>query len=178
VTPPGRKPGPSPCDPEAAVRHTAPAAGRIFIADMMLGKLAKWMRILGYDVEYFPEIGDEELIERAEATGRLILTRDTLLVRRRKVRGRHCFVRGDDWRDQLRQVVAAFPSDLSEQLLSRCLRCNAPLAEVPREEVRGKVPPYVYETREEFATCPSCGRIYWGATHRDKVTEHLREILG
>lgn len=145
---------------------------------MMLGKLAKWMRVLGVDVEYFPEIGDEELVERAEETGRLILTRDTLLVRRRRVRGRHFFVRGDDWREQLRQVVAAFPIDLSGRLLSRCLRCNVPLAEVSREAVRDKVPPYVYETQEDFATCPSCGRIYWGATHRDKVTKHLREILG
>jgi uncharacterized protein len=177
VRPPGRKPGRAPCDPGGAVRHAAPAAERTFIADMMLGKLAKWMRILGYDVEYFPEIGDEDLIERAEATGRLILTRDTLLVRRRRVRGRHYFVRGDDWREQLRQVVAAFPPAPPDRLLCRCLRCNAPLAEIPREEVRGKVPPYVHETQEEFATCPSCGRIYWGATHRDKVAEQLREIL-
>ncbi len=82
-----------------------------FIADAMLGKLARWLRVLGCDVEYFPLIGDAELVARASRTGRLILTRDTLLVRRRGARDNHFFVAGDHFRDQLRQVVERFGID-------------------------------------------------------------------
>jgi len=79
-----------------------------FIADVMLGKLATWMRLLGCDVEYFPKISDEDLAERAYRTGRVILTRDTELIRRRHARENHFFVRGDGYRDQLRQVATHF----------------------------------------------------------------------
>ncbi|MGE5894171.1 MAG: Mut7-C RNAse domain-containing protein [bacterium] len=147
-----------------------------FIADAMLGKLAKWMRVLGYDVEYFSRISDEELIERAEESGRMILTRDTLLSKRRKVRGNHFFIRGDHYRDQLRQVLGRFPLTTQTGIFSRCLVCNEPLQPVDREEAHEKVPPYVYETQDEFETCPSCGRIYWSATHVEEMEKQLRKM--
>lgn len=148
-----------------------------FIADGMLGKLATWLRILGCDVEYFGDMADAELVERAEETGRVILTRDTLLVRRRKARDNHFFVTGDGWRDQLRQVVAAFGIDPAGPLFTRCVRCNAPLAPIDKPLVADRVPPYVYGTQAEFRACPSCGRLFWKATHRDAMERQLREIL-
>ncbi len=149
-----------------------------FIADAMLGKLARWLRVMGCDVEYFPAIDDRELVARAERNGRLILTRDTLLVRRRRARENHFFVGGDDYRDQVRQVMAAFAIDPFAHFLSRCLECNALLVDVPREEAAGRVPPYVLATQEPFQGCPACGRLYWSGTHRERMTEELKRMVG
>jgi hypothetical protein len=149
-----------------------------FIADVMLGKLATWLRLLGCDVEYFPKISDDDLVERAFRTGRVILTRDTELIRRRKVRDNHFFVRGDGFRDQLRQVAERFSIVPFGRILTRCLRCNETLMVIDRSEVRGRVPPYVFETQRDFRTCGRCGRVYWRGTHRDKALTQVIEIFG
>lgn len=148
-----------------------------FIADTMLGKLAKWLRILGCDVEYFRAIPDRELVERAARTGRVILTRDASLVRRRKARENHLFVRGDDCRDQLRQVVEHFRIEPFARLFTRCVVCNEPLRDATGDRVRDRVPPFVFRTQESFSACPSCGRIYWNGTHLDRMVAHLKEVL-
>jgi len=147
-----------------------------FIADAMLGKLARWLRVMGCDVEYFPLIGDRELVARAGETGRLILTRDTLLVRRREARGNHFFVTGDHFRDQLRQVVERFAIDPAGRFLTRCLECNTLLTEIEKENVRARVAPYVYTTQEIFHACPSCGRLYWQGTHRERMAVEVADI--
>lgn len=143
----------------------------------MLGKLTRWMRMIGCDVEYFSKISDKELVERAWRTRRIILTRDTLLIQRRKARSNHFFVQGDGYKDQLRQVVKEFSIDPMSHLLTRCLLCNEPLLDIDKPLVKNSVPPYVYETQDAFKTCPSCGRFYWGATHREEMVEQLKEIL-
>ena len=147
-----------------------------FIADAMLGRLAKWMRIAGYDVEYSPQIEDAEIAARGLRDERVILTRDRLLIRRRTVRNNHFFVRGDRYREQLRQVVRHYPVDIRKQMLTRCLRCNTLLVPVPRSSLRQKVPHYVFATQETFETCPSCRRIYWGATHREAMVRELARV--
>ena len=148
-----------------------------FIADAMLGKLAKWLRIMGCDVEYFSEIPDKELAKRACAEKRIILTRDTLLIRRRKVRGNYFFVEGDSYKDQLRQVVQHFSIDPAARLLTRCLICNALLNDIDRTQVEYRVPQYVYETQAVFRVCPLCSRIYWHATHKDAMVRQLEAML-
>jgi uncharacterized protein len=148
-----------------------------FIADCMLGKLARWLRIIGCDTEYFPAIDDAVLVERAERTGRLILTRDTRLVRRRKARANHFFITHDHFRDQLRQVVHAFSLDPFARFLSRCIECNALLSPTDKTAVIGQVPPYVFMTRERFSSCPSCRRVYWEGTQRERMVDELRDIL-
>lgn len=147
-----------------------------FIADAMLGKLARWMRTLGFDVEYQSDIDDNELVKRAIAEGRMILTRDTLLIKMRRVQGRYFFVESDSVADQLRQVFDKFRPDES-LLLTRCLRCNVPLSDVPKTYVKDKVPPYVYETQERFVECPACGRIYWAGTHREEMLKEIEGML-
>jgi uncharacterized protein with PIN domain len=149
-----------------------------FIADVMLGKLATWLRLLGCDVEYFPKISDDDLVERAFRTGRVILTRDTELIRRRKVRDNHFFVRGDGFRDQLRQVAERFSIVPFGRIMTRCLRCNETLMVIDRSEVRDRVPPYVFETQRDFRTCGRCERVYWRGTHRDKALTQVIEIFG
>jgi uncharacterized protein with PIN domain len=148
-----------------------------FFADAMLGKLAKWLRILGCDVAFDPAISDREIACRGRLEGRVILTRDTLLIRRREVRDNHFFVCGDSCWDQLRQVVAHFRIEPSEGLFTRCVRCNEPLTEVPKPLVAGKVPPHVYRTQESFGSCARCGRIYWKGTHREGMERHRKEML-
>lgn len=149
-----------------------------FFADAMLGKLAKWLRILGCDVAFDPDISDGEIADRARREGRVILTRDTLLIRRRDVRDNHFFVCGDSYRDQLRQVVTRFSLDPEGSLFTRCVRCNEPLAKVGKQHVAGKVPPYVYKTQKSFHACARCGRIYWKATHWEEMVRHKRGMFG
>lgn len=148
-----------------------------FFADAMLGTLARWMRTLGYDVLYESGIEDTELLLKAAEEGRIVLTRDTLLMKRRLAKGRAVFIESGDLGGQLRQVAAMFPID-SDKLLTRCLRCNARLARVEKEAVKEKVPPYVFATQSEFSSCPACGRVYWGATHRARMLEELKRLLG
>lgn len=147
-----------------------------FIADAMLGRLALWMRVVGCDVVYENAIGDDELIDRAKKEGRVILTRDTLLVKRRWVRDNHLFIDSDRYRDQLRQVVSVFGVD-KKSFLTRCLLCNDLLREVEKENVKGRVPPFVYSTQEYFSECPACGRLYWAGTHSNEMERELKGIL-
>jgi uncharacterized protein len=149
-----------------------------FIADAMLGKLARWMRVMGCDVEYFREISDRALSERAQQGSRVILTRDTRLVCQRINRKHAYLVCGDHYPDQLRQVVAAFAIDPYKNLLSRCLRCNAELVSCEKKDLAGNVPPYVLDTQDSFKSCPQCRKIYWKATHVEHMVAALRNILG
>lgn len=148
-----------------------------FLADSMLGRLATWLRLLGCDVEDSRRIPDGELVRRAAEGGRVLLTRDTRLVTHPDLRGRVLFVRGDRYPEQLRQVVRRFGIDPRAKLLTRCVRCNEPLLPVEKEAVRDRVPPYVFRTQETFRRCPACGRIFWRATHAERMERHLAEIL-
>lgn len=147
-----------------------------FIADSMLGRLAKWMRAIGCDVSYYRKIEDSELVDLAMKEGRLILTRDTLLIKRRKAKGNFFFVEGNSYKDQLRQVIRHFSIDPYKDLLTRCVECNLPLVDVDRETVKDRVPEYVYMTQETFRSCPKCHRIYWSATHKEDMMRTLKEI--
>lgn len=148
-----------------------------FIADAMLGSLARWMRVLGCDVEYSPTLDDAGVVESGVSGDRIILTRDTGLIKRRKARGRCFFIESDHIADQLRQVAERFSLPVRTALI-RCLRCNTPLESAARADVAGKVPRYVLETQDEFASCPSCGRVYWPGTHRQRMEEDLARMLG
>jgi uncharacterized protein with PIN domain len=142
-----------------------------FIADVMVGKLARWLRVLGLDVAYSNAFIDDEVVRLAEAEDRIILTRDTGLVARRPAK-RCLLIESDDYKEQLRQVVQTF--DLKDfKIFSRCLECNTRLRDVDKEEVFEKVPPYVYLTQNRFAQCASCGRIYWHGTHADEMWKRI-----
>lgn len=148
-----------------------------FLCDDMLGKLARWLRILGYDVEYCPEVPDGELIHRALYGRRVLLTRDRGLVQRKSVRS-FLLVRAERLEEQLREVVGAFRLSVDlERIFSRCVVCNSPTEPIPKEEARGRVPPFVWETQEEFTQCPDCGKIYWKATHYARARARLKKIF-
>lgn len=150
--------------------------GLRFFADSMLGKLARWMRTIGCDVEYERAIDDDALIDRALREDRVVLTRDTLLVRRRRLKGRSFFVESNAVANQLKSVVERFGLD-SAGFLTRCLRCNTRLERAGKEAVKERVPPYVCQTQDEFSVCPSCGRVYWAGTHREGMVREIERML-
>jgi uncharacterized protein with PIN domain len=133
-----------------------------FIADVMLGRLAKRMRLLGLDVIYDTALDDNGIIRLSLEQDRVILTRDTDLTAR-PLAANHLFITSDLLLEQVEQVRSTFPLDSLP--LTRCSECNEPLALLDKHEVRDLVPPYVYETRNEFLRCKSCGRIYWKGSH-------------
>ena len=143
----------------------------------MLGGLARWLRILGLDTSYDPELDDARLVERAVEEGRLLLTRDRLLVERRAVRDRHLLIRSEVVDEQVVQVLEELGLEpAAGDVFTRCLRCNVRTREVPREEAASEVPPYVARTQERFRRCPSCRRIYWRATHAERMRRRLRRM--
>jgi uncharacterized protein with PIN domain len=142
-----------------------------FVADSMLGRLARWLRILGFDTWYFRKIDDRELLALHAETGRVLLTRDTRLVQCRGI-GRHVLVRSDGWEEQLRQVVADLSLDVrSETMLTRCLLCNRPLENLALEEAYARIPDYVAGSTTAFRGCRSCDKVYWAGTHRRRMEE-------
>lgn len=147
-----------------------------FVADLTVGRLAKWLRWLGYDT----------LLERRREIPVLLRILDTsarlLLTRRRKLAqglppGRVLFIEHNQLIDQLRQVVSALSLDPCTHRGTRCMRCNELLAPRRREEVRGQVPAYTYQTHERFSQCPGCGRIYWEGTHRQRMEAWVEDKL-
>ncbi|MCL5105681.1 MAG: Mut7-C RNAse domain-containing protein [Armatimonadetes bacterium] len=149
-----------------------------FIADCMLGKLAKWLRMLGYDTVYILDADDEELVRIAVREDRVLLTRDVRLCERRMVRARCVFVDWGTTREQVRQVFKALDLRLSEDsLFTRCTVCNGEIRPIPKSEVGERVPPYVYKTQHDFGYCEQCDRIYWRGTHVQHVLEALKDSV-
>jgi hypothetical protein len=147
-----------------------------FIADVMLGRLAKWLRIAGFDVLYSNKFSDEELIAISNREGRVLLSRDTRLLIRRPVK-EFIFLESQDIQPQIRQVFETMHISGLPSLLSRCLACNEALVETTRESVRASVPVFVYKTQNRFKCCPRCGKIFWAGTHRSSVIRTLEKLL-
>ena len=146
-----------------------------FVADCMLGKLAKWMRMLGYDTTYIPDADDDDLVRIAVRENRILLTRDTRLCERRMVRRRCVFVDWGSTKHQVRQVLKALDLSVSrESLFTRCAVCNGEVTPLDKSDVRGRVPPYVYKTQADYGYCANCEKIYWRGTH----VQHVLEALG
>lgn len=143
------------------------------LADAMLGRLARWLRVLGYDTLYDARWTDDELVRLARAEGRLLLTRDVALARRPGVRT--LLVRTEVVEAQVRQVAAEL-GVREEAAFTRCPVCNDRLEEVPKSWAWGYVPPYTFCTQREFRLCPSCNRFYWRGTHWARMREALSEL--
>jgi uncharacterized protein with PIN domain len=153
-----------------------------FIADAMLGRLARWLRLLGYDTLYYPDIEDSRLLRDAREEKRILLTKDTRLV---KVRGITSFMllKENDPLHQLKKVITHYSllnkGDIShiQPVCSRCSLCNTVLVNIAREQARAHVPEYVHDTSENFKFCPVCNKYYWKGTHQEKLRKKLEEIL-
>ena len=143
-----------------------------FVADKMLGRLARWLRVIGQDVTYGSHLSGYGLVRAARREERLILTRD------RRIGGKkppeYLWIESDRFRDQLKQVIHACGLDPLKDVFTRCVECNALLQPIAKEAVRERVPSYVFSTQEEFSVCPTCHRLYWPATHQQKMVEELK----
>lgn len=148
-----------------------------FIVDEMLGRLTKWLRMLGYDTVYKTPTSDSLLVNQAFKEQRIILTRDTRLVDRKYI-PRYILIKSDDYTEQLRQVIKDLDLVPREDLFfSRCILCNTEIEPISKDKVKTKVPPYIYKTQENFLHCPKCDKIYWSGTHIERARERLREVL-
>jgi len=148
--------------------------GRLrLLADCMLGSLAKWLRLLGYDTAYENEAADPELARRARAEGRVLLTRDHELSERKGLRT--LFIRSEDLKEQIREVQEALGAP-PDSALSRCPVCNGPLTPISQAEAAKRVPPYVAKTQTEFRRCPGCERVYWPGTHIDEIQKQMEKF--
>lgn len=143
-----------------------------FVADKMLGRLTRWLRILGCDVLYGQNFSGRGLLEAARRDRRVALTRDKRLARDPEMPP-HVLIEADGFRDQLRQVVSAFSIDPTAHLFERCVECNTPLDEVAAESAAGVVPEFVYSTQKRYRRCPRCRHFYWEATHVERVRREL-----
>jgi uncharacterized protein with PIN domain len=152
-----------------------------FIVDSNAGKLARWLRMMGYDALFFNNIDDTELIDIALKEGRVVLTKDTQLMRRRVVTNgqlKIVLIQNDDPKEQLRQVVEELKLDCRLKQFTRCLECNQSLVPRSKEEVQELVPPYVFRTQTQYMQCPACLRVYWRGTHWQRMKRELEGLSG
>jgi len=144
-----------------------------------VGKLARWLRMMGYDSVFFNGDDDSQMVKQALAEGRIILTRDTGMMRRRAIsvgRVRAVLITSEEPERQMQQLMSIL--DLKEQSrpFTLCLECNQPLERRSREEVAGRVPPYVYRTQTQYMECPNCHRIYWRGTHWAAMVRKIEKL--
>ena len=152
-----------------------------FIVDSNVGKLARWLRVMGYDALFPNNLDDDELIDIALKEGRVLLTRDTQIAKRRVVaegRLKVILTRDDNPQEQLRQVAKALKLDYHVRQFTRCLECNQTLVPKTKEEVQELVPPYVFRTQNQYMQCPSCHRVYWRGTHWQRMAKELEKLAG
>jgi uncharacterized protein with PIN domain len=149
-----------------------------FLADHMLGKLAKELRTLGYDTLYYRGETGYPLIKLAREEGRVILTRNSKLLPR-KPQDLIIRITEDKPRLQLRELIQkGYVSLKEEKLYSRCLLCNAPLAQISRKAAEGKVPDFIFYQNKEFSRCPQCLKIYWPGSHLEHMEEKIKKLFG
>ncbi len=153
----------------------APLREPRFVADTHLGKLARHLRMAGFDTLHGNDWDDDRIVAAAARERRTILTRDKGMLRRSQVE-RGYFVRSVASEEQLPEVVAALQLERLLAPFTRCRECNAPLEEVPRESVADRLPAKVRGLYERFKRCPGCDRIYWKGTHFEHMTAVLARI--
>jgi uncharacterized protein with PIN domain len=149
-----------------------------FVIDINVGRLAKWLRVMGYDTLFPDEADDNQLVRIALQENRVLVTRDAGIARRRAARlGQMRVVQiiNDDLRSQLRQLVRALGLTLDNGF-SRCVRCNHLLNPADKSHVADRLPPYVFQTQSQFMECPECHRLYWRGTHWTNMMTELGRV--
>ena len=152
------------------LRHTK------FVLDVHLGKLARYLRLLGFDVLYRADFDDATIIGRSLAELRIILTRDRGLLKHTVVTHGY-WVRATDPRQQVGEIVRVFDLGNSTRPFSRCLRCNGELRPVAKDTVADRLPPLVRAHFEEFAQCRECDHLYWPGSHHVRLRRIVDELI-
>jgi uncharacterized protein len=148
-----------------------------FAADAMLGRLARWLRVLGFDTSYDAALADAALVRLADDEERILLTRDRHLLRELRPVCAH-EVRQDDPLDQLRELVAALSLPAPAELFTRCMLCNAVLSPpLKDDEWALLLPPGLVGIQGPVRRCPACGRVYWHGSHVRRMRDALRRSV-
>jgi hypothetical protein len=156
--------------------RAAPLRETRFALDVHLGKLARLLRMLGFDAQYSNTIADEDLARLARGEKRIILSRDRGLLKRRTVTHGY-LVRSDAPRRQLAEVLRRFDLASSLNMFSRCMECNLPLVRVDKASIAHLLPEIVALTYNDFSRCAGCGRVFWRGTHWERMKELSAEVL-
>lgn len=147
-----------------------------FILDNHLGKLAGYLRMLGFDALYRNDYEDSELAEAAEREGRILLTRDRRLLMRKQVQAGYC-VRKHDPREQLQDVLKRFGLRPQVRPFQRCIRCNTLLEKTRKEQVLERLEPLTKQYYDTFSVCPGCGQVYWPGSHYERMQGMIQKII-
>ena len=161
--------------PELRVRTTV-LRDLQFVLDVHLGKLAAYLRMLGFDALYQNRCEDAELVRISAGQQRILLTRDRGLLKHSAV-SRGYWLRETASRRQLAEVIGRFDLAGQARPFTRCMACNAPLRDVAKDAVAGRVPPRVMEAQSRFRDCDGCGRVYWPGTHYSRMQRWVEELL-
>ena len=155
--------------------------GTKFIADNNVGKLARWLRMMGYDTLLFRQKDDAQMIKTALSENRVVLTKDTQFMKRRLVTNgklRTIHIKQDDPKLQVQEVVKTLNLNYHFKPFSLCLECNQALIARDKEEVQNLVPSRVLEAQTQYTQCPACHRIYWQGTHWQAMVKKLQDLQG
>lgn len=147
-----------------------------FVADAHLGGLAHLLRLAGFDTLYDNHFQDDEIVRLAVEQGRIVLTRDRDLLKRRDIT-HGCYVRAVHREAQCREVFARLDLAGAARPFTRCLVCNAPLQPVAQAEIAARVPAGVLARHARFAACGGCGRIYWEGTHWRRMGAMVETLI-
>ena len=152
-----------------------------FIADNNVGKLARWLRMIGYDTLLFKQKDDAQMIKTALSENRVILTKDAQFMKRGLVTNgtlKAIHIKQDDPKLQVQEVVKTLNLNYHFKPFSLCLECNQALIARDKEEVQNLVPAQVFETQTQYTECPACHRIYWPGTHWQAMVKKLQDLEG
>lgn len=146
-----------------------------FLLTSELGRLAKWLRILGYDSAYIRENNHASLIIKALRESRIIISRNSHLGRSGGIK--IALLKAENLKEQLKELGTKLPlATGQENMFSRCVVCNEQLAAMEKKHIKERVPEYVYQTHDDFFACPQCRRVYWQGTHWGNVSKILEEL--
>ena len=142
----------------------------------MLGKLARWLRSLGFDTYYEKDLQDSKLLKIALTEDRIILTRDAKIPKIRNAK-KFVWIHSSDPLEQVKEVVQKLKIKIEpERFFTRCLECNGVLEKIEKEKVKDKIWPFVYKTQENFVICPECKRVYLEGTHVGRMKKKISEM--
>ena len=147
-----------------------------FAVDRMLGTLAKWLRVLGYDTFFNKDLPGKEFALQSRREERMVLTRNSRFGE--FIAPEYFYLVKAETRDeQLIEVIGRYRLDICNRLFTRCLQCNERVSEIKKKAVRGNVPEYIYKTHNSFLICSQCGNIYWEGSHYKSVLKKLRALF-
>jgi len=156
--------------------ENSPLRNLKFICDVHLGRLAKYLRMLGFDTLYKNDYNETEMIQLSNAQNRILLTRDKKILSNKKITRRY-LIKQTEIVEQIRELLEFFDLKKNIMPMSRCLECNGVAQPASREAVKHRVDPYIFEINKEFSECTDCGKLYWKGSHYNSMMKWIRDRL-